>query len=165
MAKSVDYDFVWDDKVLIGPVLDVHGPADLIRLWNTPFDSLLREPVIQQTYFRPLVLFSLALDRSHSGQRAEAFHRTNLFWYAIACVFLWLFAWELSGRPLAATVGTVLFAVHPAHPESVVFISGRTDVLCGAFLFASLWATARLGPRIRPAWAKRFTPWSAAAKA
>ncbi len=154
MAKSTGYDFVWDDKVLIGPALDVRGPADLVRLWNTPFDSLLREPVLQQTYFRPVVLFSLALDRSRSGERPEAFHRTNLIWYALACVFLWLFAWELSGRPIAATLGAVLFAVHPTHPESVVFISGRTDVLCGAFLFASLWAAARFGPRIRHAWAK-----------
>jgi len=160
MAKSIEYDFVWDDKVLIGPSLDVRGPADLARLWNTPFDSLLREPVIQQTYFRPLVLFSLALDRSQGGRGAETFHRTNLLLYALACVFLWLFAWEVSGRPVAATVGAVLFAVHPAHPESVVFISGRTDVLCGAFLFASLWAAARFGRHSRRAWT-RLIPASA----
>src|SRR5256885_4398459 len=51
--KTLDYDFVWDDKVMIGPVLDLSGPADLVRLWSTPFDSLLRDPVLHDTYFRP----------------------------------------------------------------------------------------------------------------
>jgi tetratricopeptide (TPR) repeat protein len=40
------------------------------------------------------------------------------------------------------------------HPESVAFISGRTDVLAGLFLFAALWATLRFGPRIRKVWWK-----------
>ena len=69
--------------------------------------------------------------------------------YALACLFLWVAAWQLSERPAAAAAGAVLFALHPAHPESVAFISGRTDVLCGAFLFAALAAALGLGPRIR----------------
>ena len=48
----------------------------------------------------------------------------------------------------------MLYALHPAHPESVAFISGRTDVLSALFLFASLWAAVRFGPRIRSPWTK-----------
>ncbi|HSQ59420.1 MAG TPA: tetratricopeptide repeat protein, partial [Acidobacteriota bacterium] len=58
-------------------------------------------------------------------------------------------ALQASGRPVAAALGAVLFALHPAHPESVAFISGRTDVLSALFLFASLWAAVRFGPEIR----------------
>ncbi len=147
--RSIRYDFVWDDKVMIGQELDLRGPEDIARLWNTPYDSLLRDPVLQRTYFRPAILFSLAADRALSGANPAGFHRTNLAWYALACLLLWLLAWEISGRPIAATVGAALFALHPTHPESVCFIAGRTDVICGAFLFASLWAAARWGPRIR----------------
>ena len=38
---------------------------------------------------------------------------------------------------------TALFLVHPALCESVAWVSSRKDVLCGAFVFASLWLTAR----------------------
>ncbi|TMQ58341.1 MAG: tetratricopeptide repeat protein [Candidatus Eisenbacteria bacterium] len=147
--RSLGYDFVWDDKVMIGPQLDLRHPGDLGRLWRTPFDTLLRDPALDRTYFRPVVLLSLAADRAVYGGNPAGFHLTNLIWYALACLFLWLFAWEMSGRPIPAAVGACLFALHPAHPESVCFIAGRTDVICGAFLFASLWAAARWGPRIR----------------
>lgn len=152
--RSLGYGFVWDDKVMIGPQIDLSQPSDLVRLWSTPFDALLRDPVLHNIYFRPVALLSLAFDRAVYGSDPAGFHLTNVAWYAAACLFLWLFAWELSGRPVLAAAGTCLFALHPAHPESVDFIAGRTDVICGAFLFASLWAAARWGPRTRNAWLK-----------
>jgi hypothetical protein len=148
-ARTIDYEFVWDDWYVIGPHLDVKGPDDLVRLWNLPFDKLLKDELMTRTYFRPAVLYSLALDRAVSGEDPRGFHRTNLALYAATCVFLWLFAWQLSGRPAASALGAALFALHPAHPESVAFISGRTDVLSALFLFASLWAAVRFGPGIR----------------
>ncbi len=148
-ARTLDYEFVWDDAYVIGPVLDVHGPADLGRLWALPFDQLLKDEVMTRNYFRPAVLYSLALDRAWSGENPRGFHLTNIVLYAATCVFLWLFAWQLSGRPLASWLGAVIFALHPAHPESVAFIAGRTDVLAALFLFAALWAAVRYGPTIR----------------
>jgi Flp pilus assembly protein TadD len=151
---TLRYDFVWDDKLVVGRHLDVNGPADLERLWSTPFDTYLRDSALQRTYFRPVVLFTLAADRAFFGDRPGGYHAMNVAWNAIACLFLWILAWELSGRPVAAAVGTALFALHPTHPESVAFVSGRTDLVAGAFLFAALWTAARFGRRIRPAWKK-----------
>jgi protein O-mannosyl-transferase len=153
-ARSLGYDFVWDDRYLIGPHLDVHGPADVARLWGTPFDVYLKDAAVGRTYFRPVTIASLALDRALWGEDARGYHAQNLVWYVLGCLALWLLAWELSGRPLAATAGAVLFALHPTHPESAAFISGRTDLIAGAFLFASLWVAARHGPRIHSPWAK-----------
>ncbi len=147
-ARTLDYRFVWDDGYVVGPHLDVRGPGDLVRLWNLPFDKLLNDQVMTRTYFRPSVLYSLALDRAVSGENPRGFHVTNLLLYAAVCLFLWLFAWELSGRPVAAALGAILFALHPTHPESVAFISGRTDVQGALFLFAGLWAAVRFGPAI-----------------
>jgi tetratricopeptide (TPR) repeat protein len=153
-ARTVHYDFVWDDKVLVGPQLDVHGPADLVRLWRTPFDTFLRDAALQKVYFRPAVLYSMAADRAVFGDDPAGYHAVNVAWYALACLFLWLLAWEISGRAVPATAGAVLFALHPTHPESAAFISGRTDLMAGAFLFAALWAAARFGPGAKPAWKK-----------
>jgi tetratricopeptide (TPR) repeat protein len=152
--QALRFDFVWDDKFMIGPQIDLTGPADLVRLWSMPFDALLRDPVLHNTYFRPLTLLSLALDRAVYSSDPAGFHLTNVMLYAAGCLFLWLFAWELSGRPVLAAAGACVFALHPTHPESVDFIAGRTDLLSGAFLFASLWAAARWGPRIRNVWLK-----------
>ncbi len=152
--KSLDYDFVWDDPFLIGPHLAVKGWDGVVKLWNQPFDLRLKDEALARSYFRPATLFSFALDWARSGDDPRAYHAQNLFWYAIGCLFLWLLAWEISGLPIAATAGTVLFALHPTHPESVCFIAGRTDLLAGAFLFASLWAAARFGPEIRSPWRK-----------
>ena len=152
--KTLGYDFVWDDPFLIGPHLELHGLRDAVRLWNTPFDRLLNDQNLDRAYFRPVTLFSLAADRVVSKESPRGYHAQNLFWYAVGCLFLWLFAWGISGRLLASTAGAILFALHPTHPESVCFISGRTDLLAGAFLLAALWASVRFGPRIRSDWLK-----------
>lgn len=152
--KSLRYEFVWDDAYVVGPQLDVHGWHGLVQLWKTPFDLQLKDQAMGYAYFRPATLLSLAFDRARSRERPRPFHAQNLVWYAAACLFLWLLSWEISGFPLAATAGTVLYALHPTHPESVCFVSGRTDLLAGAFLFAALWVAARFGPRIRSDWMK-----------
>ncbi|HEU4725027.1 MAG TPA: hypothetical protein VFU59_06990, partial [Candidatus Eisenbacteria bacterium] len=152
-ARTLDYQFVWDDAYLIGPTLDVRGPADVARLWNTPFDQFLKDEAMTRNYFRPAVLYTLAMDRASSGENPRGFHLTNVALYAATCFFLWLFAWGLSGRPVAAALGTILFALHPTHAESVAFVSGRTDVQAALFLFAALWAAVRFGPSIaNPMW-------------
>jgi Flp pilus assembly protein TadD len=153
-VRSIGYDFVWDDRYLVGEHLDIHGPADLARLWSTPFDVYLQTQTSQHTYFRPATVYSLALDRALWKDDPRGYHAQNLIWYVLACLALWLLAWEISGRPLAATAGAVLFALHPTHPESAAFISGRTDLIAGTFLFAALWAAARFGPGIRSPWMK-----------
>ncbi len=153
-ARTLDYGFVWDDHYTVGPYLETHGASDVARLWSIPFDSLLNDVSLKRTYFRPATIYSFAIDWAGSPGNPRAFHRTNVLLYGAACLFLWLFTWELSGRPVAAAAGAALYAFHPAHPESVAFISGRTDVLSGVFLFASLWAAIRFGPRIRSPWLK-----------
>ena len=153
--KSLDYDLVWDDTYILGPRLDVRGWGDVVRIWSTPFDATLTDESLRRNYFRPAVLLGLSLDRAlASGDPARAHHAQNLLWYAAGCLFLWLLAWECSGAPLAATAGAVLYALHPTHPESVCFVSGRTDLMAGASIFAALWAAARFGPGIGSPWMK-----------
>jgi protein O-mannosyl-transferase len=152
--RTLDFDFVWDDHYTVGTHLSIHGWSDVERLWKVPFDSLLNDVSLKRTYFRPATLYSLAADWAGSPGDPRAFHRTNVILYAAACLFLWLFASQLTGRPVAAAAGAVIYALHPAHPESVAFISGRTDLLGGLFLYAAFWAALRFGPAIRTPWWK-----------
>ncbi|NIQ31432.1 MAG: hypothetical protein GTN89_13905, partial [Acidobacteria bacterium] len=56
-----------------------------------------------------------------------------------------------------ASMLTMLFAAHPAHVESVAWISGRKDLLAGVFGFLALWlfASSLGGPS--PSW-RRLVP-------
>ena len=96
--RALGYGFVWDDRVMIGPQLKIEGLADLVRLWSTPFDTLLRDPLLHNAYFRPISILSLAFDWALYGAHPAGYHLTNLIAYAAACVFLWLFAWEAGAR-------------------------------------------------------------------
>src|SRR6188508_3179953 len=89
-GRSLTFQFVWDDPYVIGPHLDVRGPGDLARIWKTPFDVLLKDEGMTRTYFRPVSLYSFAVDRAFGGENPRGFHAQNLLWHALACLFLWL---------------------------------------------------------------------------
>lgn len=79
--------------------------------------------------WHPLTWLSLMLDVSLFGVRAGAMHWVNVGFHALNTLLLhrWLVA--MTGeRGLALWVAAV-FAVHPAHVESVAWISERKDVL------------------------------------
>jgi hypothetical protein len=66
------------------------------------------------------------------------FHLTNVLWHALVSALVCAYTAKLTGsRPAALTAG-ILFAIHPAHVESVTFVSGRTDVIATAFVLLSL---------------------------
>jgi protein O-mannosyl-transferase len=120
--------------------------------WET-LPSFFKPDIYAALYeYMPLKNLSYAVDYALLGPSGPAFRPQQYFWYASSV--LALFAWlrRLLGRlaeldrlrltPSSAewvAFGvSVLFALHPAHVESVVWLSGRKDVLAGAFLLAAL---------------------------
>lgn len=93
-------------------------------------------------YFRPLTTLSYLFDYTVWNSNPAAFHFTNLLIhtantllvYALALTF---FISDSSARPVAL-IAALLFAIHPANSESVVWISGRTDLLCALFFLLTL---------------------------
>ena len=57
-------------------------------------------------------------------------------WAALGAAFALAVLWIGFGERLL--LAAALFAVHPVRAESVTFISGRVDVLAGAFYVATL---------------------------
>jgi tetratricopeptide (TPR) repeat protein len=102
--------------------------------------------------YMPLKNLSYAVDYALLGSSGPAFRPQQYFWY-VASVLV-LFAWlrrllarlaELDRLRLApssvesvAFAVSALFALHPAHVESVVWLSGRKDVLAGTLMLAAL---------------------------
>lgn len=116
------------------------------------------------TEYLPVRDLSYRADLALHGMQPAGFHVTNLLLYALCGFLLGPCARALSmllpgaaGRgdeehhAGVAAIATALFVAHPAHVESVAWISGRKDVLSGLFGIAALWAFAAglAGPSAR----------------
>jgi len=89
--------------------------------------------------YRPLTVFSYALNYRVSGLSATAFHVTNILLHAGTSLVLFLFAGELLGSAAAAFVAASVFAVHPIHVEAVTGVVGRAEILVALFALLALW--------------------------
>ncbi len=102
-------------------------------------------------YWRPLSWLSHMLDVELFGRVAGAHHLMNLLIHCAAVVMAFLALDRLTHAVWPSAMVAALFAWHPLHVESVVWIAERKDVLCGFFFFFTIWAHARYveqpGPR------------------
>ena len=79
------------------------------------------------------------------------FHLANLAFHIAATLLLLLLLLELGLEQKAALLGTLLFAVHPVHIESVVWIAGLKDPMYVSFMLLGLLAYARYRQKPTPA--------------
>jgi len=89
--------------------------------------------------YRPLTVFSYALNYSLSGLSAAAFHATNVVLHAATTLAVFLLGAELLASAGAAFAAAAIFAVHPLHTEAVTSIVGRAEVLVTLFFVLALW--------------------------
>ena len=143
-VPALDATFVWDDHVLAERDATFrHAP--LTDLLGGPFWPTTPLADAIAPYYRPLVLASLRMDLALGGT-ARIFHRTNVGLHLGACVLLSLTATRLGVRGGAAAVCALLWGLAPRLTESVVWISGRTDLLATFFGLAALATSPDLAP-------------------
>lgn len=119
-ANSVPNQFVFDDHVLVDFNADVN-PAVAGAIEHRSID------------YRPLRILSYVLDREIGGHRPASYHIGNIVYHALAGSVALVTYGQLGLSPATALLAAALFVAHPAQTESVAYISGRRDVLCGLF--------------------------------
>ena len=140
-SRALRIPFVYDDRIT---VLDNPSIQHLGQIGA----------ILHFTFFRPLANLSFAIDHALWGLDPVGYHLTNVGLHALNVVLLWALLVRIvadapSGAgtglvrtagpgPLAAVVATALFAVHPMMTEAVVYVTGRSDVLCGTFFLLAL---------------------------
>ena len=135
-ARTLSYEFVWDDVLLVARSQRLRDWSSLPAVLGSHFWAEVHEG---SHYYRPLVSLSFFLDLQIWGLNPLGFHLTNLLAHLATALAVLAVARRLGADTLAATLAAVAFALHPIHTESVTFISGRTDVLAALlFLFALL---------------------------
>jgi tetratricopeptide (TPR) repeat protein len=93
--------------------------------------------------WHPLTLLTHMLDCELYGLNPHGHHLTNLLFHLANVWLLFAVLRRLTGRMGASAFVAALFAVHPAHVESVAWVAERKDVLSGFFFLLTIGAYQR----------------------
>jgi len=86
-----------------------------------------------QSNWHPLTWLSHMLDVQLFGLEAAGHHVTNVIFHILNTLLLfWLLRW-MTGRSWCSAAVAAMFAVHPMHVESVVWVAERKDMLSTFF--------------------------------
>jgi tetratricopeptide (TPR) repeat protein len=140
-TNSLSGAFVFDDtKQIVGnPALRSWG--NILRAFTSDVWSFQRGTLtkdIPPPYYRPLFTAYLTLNYKLFGLWEPGWHLMNLLVHCGATVAVFFLIKRLSGDHLIATLAALIFGLHPAHVESVSWISGIPDPLAALFYVPSL---------------------------
>ncbi len=123
-ARTLDYGFVWDDKMILREDTRSLDVRQSLRAFSENIDRL----------YRPLRTITYAIDAKFVTPKhpTRPYHVTNILLYALSAAALYIFLLVLTGRTGFAAAAAALFAVHPVHAESAAWISGRADLMAMA---------------------------------
>ncbi|HEY3864353.1 MAG TPA: tetratricopeptide repeat protein [Verrucomicrobiae bacterium] len=102
--------------------------------------------------WHPLTMLSHMLDCQIYGLRPWGHHLTSVLFHAANVALIFLVLMRMTGAAWRSAGVALLFAAHPAHVESVAWVSERKDVLCAFFCLLSIWAYVRWAEHARRGW-------------
>ena len=126
--------FVWDDTI-ITTLPAVRDWGGLWRLWFDPGGAYLYGDVGEGHYW-PLTYTSFWLEHKLWGFSPAGYHAVNLVLHFANTLLLWRLLLRLHA-PVPWLIAAV-FAVHPLHVESVVWVIGRKDLLSALFYLTAI---------------------------
>jgi len=135
-SNSFANGFVWDDYHLIENNYLAHDLGDIKEIFSRRFFAHVTDQTVR-AYWRPLVVFSFALDFSTWKNNVFGFHLTNFLLHSFNAALVLLLWRAVSQTRKAAFFAALIFAVHPAQTNAATYISGRTDLLAAAFFLTS----------------------------
>jgi len=127
---------VWLDHAHLLDGLAIARPGRWLELFRQPFAGT--------GFYRPLTALSLSVDSL--AQSTTFFHVTNLVWHAAASVMVVLAGEALGFSRRAATLGGLLFAVHPLGSLVAGAIAFRSEAMITVALLALVVAHVRHRP-------------------
>ena len=135
--------FIWDDAIWVDDPA-IRAWSGLWNIWFSP-DDIEREP-----HYWPMMYTMFWLEHKLWGFAPFGYHLVNVLLYMVNVLLLWRLL-RLLAVPGAWAVAAV-FAVHPMHVESVAWLIGRKDLLCGLFCMAATlcWIRSEGAGDLRP---------------
>jgi tetratricopeptide (TPR) repeat protein len=138
-ARGLSGELVYDDRLLIARNPSI---ASLSNLWslftNGYWDFLDIREADHIPYWRPLTAIVQALIWPFAGTDPFPYHLASLLIHLGAVTAAYLLALRLGASSWVAGAAGLLFGLHPAHVESVSWISALNDPLFGCLALFSL---------------------------
>jgi tetratricopeptide (TPR) repeat protein len=139
-AQAAYFEFVYDDLSQI-----VQNPQ--IKSWSASL-TYFRTHAWGHThglalYYRPVYMLWLTANYKLFGLNPFYWHVAVIALHIVCCVLVFLFVRRLTANQGIATGATLLFALHPAHVESVAWVSGATDPLLTALFLGAVLCYAK----------------------
>jgi len=134
------FDFVYfDDPGYVKDNLDVKRGLPLFKdpkVFNENVKWAFTAFV--QSNWHPLTWLSHMLDVQIYGLKAGGHHVTNIIFHVFNTLLLFWLLRRMTGRSWCSAAVAAMFAVHPMHVESVVWVAERKDVLSTFFGLVTL---------------------------
>jgi tetratricopeptide (TPR) repeat protein len=124
--------YIWDDPDYVTQNPDLRNAEGLGEIWTGPGTPRQYYPLVFTTYW---------VEHHLWGDWAGGYHAVNVALQAANAVLLWVLLSRL-GIP-GAFLAAAIFAVHPVHVESVVWVAERKNVLSGVFYLLAALAYVR----------------------
>jgi tetratricopeptide (TPR) repeat protein len=141
-ANTLSGEFVYDDRrqVVQNPLIQdskLYAKALTSDVWAFKGDG----NITVSNYWRPTFTAYSIINYQLFGLNPFGWHFLNVLLHLGICLMAYflLRRWGLSDLVSFAIV--LIFAVHPAHTESVAWIVGSPDLLFSLFFLVSLWFT------------------------
>jgi len=128
--------FIADDHSLILKNPLVIGKDPIWKSFTSEYWSITGR---KSSFYRPLTTLSYWLDYKFYQEKSIGFHLTNILLHIFCSGLVFLCIYQWCGNYFLALITGLSFALHPAHTQSVSWISGRTDVLATFFMLTSFY--------------------------
>lgn len=137
--RALGGELVYDDRLLIGRNPRIADLAQLPQLFTSGYWDFLQIAETENIgYWRPLTALVQALVWPLAGTAPGPYHAASLLIHLGAVVAACSLARRLGASPWVATATGLLFGLHPAHVESVAWISALNDPLFGCLALGAL---------------------------
>ena len=131
-TKTIRTGFVADDVELISNKGEILQNWDNLKtIWDKPFPAVTYEPI---PFYRPVITVVNFINYHWGKNAAHRYHQVNVGFHTLNAILLYLLIFIIFKDELLALLTAIFFTAHPIHTNSVVWISGRTDVIACFFL-------------------------------
>ena len=100
--------------------------------------AALVAPAWSVFFVRPIVQLSFFVNGFFGRSNPVGYHLVSLALHTLNSYLVWRLGTFLLGGIVPGLLTAVLFATHPAHPDAVTWIAGRTELIAGAFYLGAV---------------------------
>ncbi len=145
-ANTLHGQFVYDDKPQIARNTLIQDDSNLWRAMFSDVWAFKRgDAAAVSNYWRPSFVLWLITNFQMFGLDTFGWHLFNILLHLCVVALAFFLLRHLKVPLFAAGAIAALFAAHPAHTESVAWISGSPDLILSVALLASMWFVSLLG--------------------